>query len=279
MARPAIAPVVWSPPAVPPRAGQSTSTPPMPALSLTPIDAVGPEDVVIDQDGRVYTGVADGRILRITPDGDVTTVATTGGRPLGVELTDDGRLVVSDAHRGLLRVDPATGTVETLVDEVDGVKLRLCDNAAVGADGSIYFSDSSRRFGLDHWQADLLEHSGTGRLLRRAPDGTVDVLADGLQFANGVALSADGSFVAVVETGAYRITRLWLTGPQAGQRDVLIDNLPRIKIKAEDYLISLGENEINGCDSKSGSRKRNYLFVESGPPRGIPGLWGRPLPN
>jgi len=198
----------------------------MPALSLTPIDAVGPEDVVIDQDGRVYTGVADGRILRITPDGDVTTVATTGGRPLGVELTDDGRLVVSDAHRGLLRVDPATGTVETLVDEVDGAKLRLCDNAAVGADGSIYFSDSSRRFGLDHWQADLLEHSGTGRLLRRAPDGTVDVLADGLQFANGVALSADGSFVAVVETGAYRITRLWLTGPQAGQRDVLIDNLP-----------------------------------------------------
>jgi sugar lactone lactonase YvrE len=156
----------------------------------------------------------------------VTTVADTGGRPLGVELAGDGRLVICDAYRGLLRVDPADGTVETLVDTVDGARLRLCDNSAVGPDGAIYFSDSSRRFGLDHWQADLLEHSGTGRLLCRTPKGKVEVLADGLQFANGVALSADGSFVAVAETGAYRISRVWLTGEKAGQHDVLIDNLP-----------------------------------------------------
>ena len=227
MSRPTIAPVVWTPPAQPPRAGQPASAPPMPPLTLTRIDATGPEDVVIDPNGNVYTGVADGRILRISPDGSTTTVAMTNGRPLGVELVDSAeRLIVADAHRGLLRVDPAQGTVETLVDEIDGVRMRLCDNAAVGPDGAIYFSDSSRRFGLDHWQADLLEHSGTGRLLCRTPSGAIEVLADGLQFANGVALSADGDFVAVAETGAYRITRVWLNGPKAGQRDVLIDNLP-----------------------------------------------------
>jgi hypothetical protein len=71
-----------------------------------------------------------------------------------------------------------------------------------------------------------MEHSGTGRLLRRDPSGRVEVLMSGLQFANGVALAADGSFVAVAETGAYRISRLWLTGSRAGQRDILIDNLP-----------------------------------------------------
>ena len=77
------------------------------------------------------------------------------------------------------------------------------------------------------------------------------------------------------------VHRLECDGHKADQSNChgVNTNLPRIKIKAEDYLISLGENEINGCDSKSGSRKRNYLFVESGPPRGIPGLWGRPLPN
>jgi hypothetical protein len=48
----------------------------------------------------------------------------------------------------------------------------------------------------------------------------------GLHFANGVALAADESFVAVAETGAYRLTRLWLSSPDPGRSDMLVDNLP-----------------------------------------------------
>jgi sugar lactone lactonase YvrE len=198
----------------------------MPAPRLTPVGGTGPEDVALDADGNLYTGVEDGRILRVGPDGEVRVVADTGGRPLGVEVHPDGDLIVCDAYRGLLRVDPVRGTVAVLVDEVDGERLLLCDNAAVAGDGSVYFSDSSRRFTLAHYRADLMEHSGTGRLLRRDPSGRVEVLVSGLQFANGVALAADGSFVAVAETGAYRISRLWLSGPRQGEHDVLVDNLP-----------------------------------------------------
>lgn len=197
----------------------------MPEPELLAVDGVGPEDVVVDADGGVVTGVEDGRVLRLR-GGRTEVLADTGGRPLGVELTGDGDLVVCDAHRGLLRVDPATGRVITLVAEVNGRRLLLCDNAAVAADGCVYFSDSSQRFGLDHWRADLLEHSGTGRLLRWCPDGAVEVLLDGLQFANGVALAGDESFVAVAETGSYQVSRLWLTGPHAGRREILIGNLP-----------------------------------------------------
>ena len=32
--------------------------------------------------------------------------------------------------------------------------------------------------------------------------------------------------MVVAETGAYRLTRLWLSGPDAGRSDVLVDNLP-----------------------------------------------------
>jgi sugar lactone lactonase YvrE len=198
----------------------------MPAPRLRPTGGTGPEDVAIDPDGNLYTGVSDGRILRLAPDGAVREVADTGGRPLGIEVHPDGDLVICDAYRGLLRVDPVRGTETVLVDEVDGERMLLCDNAALARDGSIYFSDSSRRFTLAHWRADLMEHSGTGRLLRRDPSGRVEVLLSGLQFANGVALAADESFVAVAETGAYRVARLWLSGPRAGQHDVLIDNLP-----------------------------------------------------
>ena len=224
MSRPTTRPAGWSPPRAPtPRAGPM----PAPPVELVPVGGTGPEDVVVDADGRLYTGVEDGRILRVDADGRrAETVADTGGRPLGVELAGDGRLVVCDARRGLLRVDPERQAVETLVERVGGEKLRFCDNAAVASDGTVFFSDASRRFGIDHWRRDILEHVGTGRLLRRDPGGGVKVLLDGLQFANGVALAPDESFVAVAETGACRIVRLWLAGPRAGRRDVLVDDLP-----------------------------------------------------
>jgi sugar lactone lactonase YvrE len=211
---------------MPERARARSGPLPLPPLRRLEVDGAAPEDVVVDEAGRVVTGVDDGRLLRVGPDGRVEVVADTGGRPLGIELLGDGRLLVCDARRGLLAVDPAASAVEVLVDRVAGEPMRFCNNAAVAADGTVYFTDSSRRFGIDHWRADLLEHSGTGRLLRRDPGGAVEVLLDGLQFANGVALAADESFVAVAETGAYRLTRLWLRGERAGRTDLLADNLP-----------------------------------------------------
>jgi hypothetical protein len=54
----------------------------------------------------------------------------------------------------------------------------------------------------------------------------VEVVIDGLAFANGVALAADESYVAVAETGARTVVRRWLTGPMAGHRDYLVSDLP-----------------------------------------------------
>jgi sugar lactone lactonase YvrE len=227
MARPAISPVVWTPPPAPARARQPRSATPLPPLRVLDVLGRGPEDVLVDESGRVLTGVADGRLLRLAPDGrQVEVLADTGGRPLGLEWLPDGGVLVCDARRGLLRADPTSGAVEELVTEVDGQPLVFCNNAAVAPDGTIYFSESSRRLGIDHWKGDLLEHGGTGRLLRRGLADEVTVLLDGLHFANGVALAPDGSFVVVAETAAYRLTRLWITGPRAGERDVLADNLP-----------------------------------------------------
>jgi sugar lactone lactonase YvrE len=230
MAKPRIDPVVWQPAPAPARARHGRSEHPMPPVRLRDVTGVGPEDVAIDPAGRIYTGLADGRLIRLSPDGTAPeVVAQTGGRPLGIEVDGEGRLVVCDAERGLLRVDPGTGRVETLLatgTPVGGTPLRLCNNAALAADGAVYFSDSTQRFRLEHWKADLLEHSGTGRLLRRDPDGDTEVLLEGLHFANGVALAADESFVVVAETGAYRLTRRWLAGRHAGGTDRLVDNLP-----------------------------------------------------
>jgi sugar lactone lactonase YvrE len=191
------------------------------------LPGAAPEDVVVDRDGRLVVGVEDGRLLRLSRDGRVIeTLADTGGRPLGLEALPDGGLLICDEARGLLRLPPGAETPEVLVDHIDGQPVTFCSNAVAAADGTVYFTVSSQRHRLAEYRLDLIEHSGTGRLVRRDPDGSVDVLLEGLQFANGIALADDGSFLVFAETGAYRLTRYDLTGAQPGRCTVLADNLP-----------------------------------------------------
>lgn len=195
-----IAPRIWKPP---PPARRTTPEP----LSVRTIrlPGSGPEDVLFDDDGSVLCGLVDGRILRVTPDGrSITTIADTGGRPLGLEWLPDHTLLVCDAERGLLQVD-ASGNVQVLATEADGKPFVFCNNAAVVADGTVYFTDSSENFGVGEWKGDLLEHASTGRLLRRDPSGTIEVVATGLDFPNGVALTLDESRLFVAETAGYRL--------------------------------------------------------------------------
>ncbi|MFE6281007.1 SMP-30/gluconolactonase/LRE family protein [Streptomyces sp. NPDC057877] len=210
--------------------------PPEPLVPVRYVDigGRGPEDVVTDARGRVLTGVEDGRILRLDgltdpgPRGPrVELLADTGGRPLGLEPLPDGTLLVCDAVRGLLNVDLTDGRVRVLADSVAGERLRFASNAVALPDGSVHFTVSSRRHPLEHWIGDLVEHTGTGRLLRLAPGAREpEVLLEGLQFANGLAASADGSFLVVAETGAHRLTRYRLTGPGAGRAEPFAADLP-----------------------------------------------------
>jgi len=199
-------------------------------LTVIPVPGFGAEDVVVatsgPHEGAAYTGTEDGVIHRVRAGGLVEQVADTGGRPLGIEFLPDGRLLVCDARRGVLTVDPATGTLDVVLDAVDGRPMRFCNNAAVAADGTVYLSDSSLVHPIEEWKAEIVEVTRTGRLLRCAPDGAVEVLVEGLAFANGVALAADESFVVVAETAARTLVRYWLAGPLAGTHDLFVAGLP-----------------------------------------------------
>jgi sugar lactone lactonase YvrE len=219
--------VAWTPPRDQGLKGSFGKNTLLAGARQMPVPGRGPEDIVIDSRGWVTYGLEDGRIMTSAPDGsEHRLIAETGGRPLGIEFHPDGRLIVCDAHVGLLAV--TTDHVEVLADGYEGVPFRFTNNGAVGDDGSIYFTDTSQRFGLARYRDDLFEHSNTGRLFRRHPDGSVEVLLDGLSFANGVALSIDGDSVFVAELGEYRIIRHYVSGPKAGTTRVLADNLPGI---------------------------------------------------
>lgn len=229
---PRIDPVQWQPP--PTRVGSYEVNRRLAEVEIWPAPGVAPEDVVLDDEGRVYAGLEDGRILRYGPNGEGPEVlANTGGRPLGLEIDADGSLVICDAYRGLLRLED--GALSSLADGYEGEPFLVTNNAAISRDGTIYFSVSSTRFDLAHYKLDLIEHSGTGRLFALRPGGALEVLLDGLYFSNGVALSGDESFVAVAESGVYRVTRLWLKGENRGEHDVLVDNLPGFPDNVSQY--------------------------------------------
>ena len=157
-------------------------------LQVHPVGHDGAEDVVVATSGRhegsVYTGTVDGAVLRVSHDGSrVEQVGSTGGRPLGIEVDPDGRLLVCDSHRGVLRMDPDTGAVEQVLAAVDGVPMVFCNNAAIATDGTVWFSDSSRHFGIDRWKDDFVQDTASGRLLALRPDGSVETVLDGLRFA------------------------------------------------------------------------------------------------
>ena len=202
----------------------------------------GPEEVIVGPDGRIYTGYQDGRVVSLAADGsDPQLLADTGGRPFGLVFDNDGNLIVADGYRGLLQISMA-GEINVLATEADGVPFRFTNNADVASDGSIYFSDASSKFGpAMRARDDVIEHGGNGRLMRYVPDtGEVEVLLDGLQFANGVALAPDESFVLVAETGRYTLVRYWLSGEQAGSHDLFYENLPGLP----DNIASNGRDTI-----------------------------------
>jgi sugar lactone lactonase YvrE len=201
----------------------------------------GPEHVAFGPDGKLYAAVASGKLLRMNADGSAQQVfASTGGRVLGFAFDAAGNLIAADAYKGLLEIAP-DAKVRVLADKVGGDPIRYADAVVVARNGLVYFTDASTRFSPADWGGtfeasilDIIEQSATGRVLEYDPaKGTTRVVARGLAFANGIALSEDEQWLFVAETGRYRVWKIaagaadldLARGPSAQAR-ALLDNLP-----------------------------------------------------
>ncbi len=192
---------------------------------------IGPEDLAVMPDGTVYTTSLSGVLYRI--DGEAPEkVDELGGRPLGLKAGPDGALYIADSFRGILRWT-GPGSLETVVSEIDGDPIIYANQLDVAQDGTIYFSNSSDRFDPETMGGTkptsvltIWEQSNTGYVARWSPDGTVEKIAEGFVYTNGVALSPSEDFLLINETGRARVHRLWLVGDKAGQTEVFLDKLP-----------------------------------------------------
>ena len=194
-------------------------------------DYEGPEDATLGHDGAIYVTTSQGQVIRILQR-RVELFADTGGRPLGIEVDRDGNLIVANAYLGLQRID-RQGNVESLLADIGGTPV-YPNNLAIGTDGRIFFTEASNKFGAERFRGtynasllDIMEHGGHGGVFVFEPStGESRQLLDDLNYANGIAISEDNSFIAIAETSNYRILKHWLAGDRAGTTEVLIDNLP-----------------------------------------------------
>lgn len=189
----------------------------------------GPEDIDVDSVGNIYVGLKHGEILKVTPDGKEQKLwANTHGRPLGMHFDSNANLIIADATKGLLSLDP-NGKITVLSTTAEGKPYKLTDDLDIAEDGKIYFTDASFKYGTDKAINCFLESGANGRFLVYDPKTKeTKVLLKDLHFANGVALSEDQQFVLVTESPRYRVIRYWISGEKKGKSEVFIEGLDAI---------------------------------------------------
>ncbi|KAL8153602.1 hypothetical protein V2J09_011362 [Rumex salicifolius] len=218
-------------------------------------EVFGPESLEFDRLGRgPYTGLADGRIVRwmgedkgwetfalvtatwseeVCAKGNQSTTfkqyrhEKRCGRPLGMRFNiETGELYIADAYHGLLVVGSEGGLASPLATHVNGEPILFANDLDIHKNGSVFFTDTSKRYNRVNHFLILLEGESTGRLLRYDPTTKqTHIVLDNLAFPNGVQLSKDHTFLVFAETTTCRLVKLWLEGEKGGTTE-LVANLP-----------------------------------------------------
>ena len=171
-----------------------------------------PEGLAVHRDGSVWCGGERGQIYRIEPDGTSMeqVAAIDGGFSQGMAFDREDNLYVCDLkHGGVVRLDARSGSLEEFAVGADGRGISICNYPAFDAEGRLYVSDSH-----------AFKEPGPG-IFRFEPDGTGELWYDEpVNFANGLAFSADGGYLYVAETFGNAIFRVPVRGDgSAGDRE------------------------------------------------------------
>jgi len=213
-----------------------------------------PEDVVVGRDGRVWASDQQSACAQLLPDGSLKRVGKAGGAPNGINMDGQGRIIIANFEAGpVQRLDVERGTVEVICSEVAGRTLTAANYPILDRNGTIWCANSTF---TQPWQQ-ALDGRADGILFRIRPGRRAELMAEGIQFANGLALDADESHIYVCQTTGCNVIRYRIRsdgslgapepyGPVLGTpfpRDASADNLP-----APERLAQVGVTDGCGFD-------------------------------
>lgn len=194
---------------------------------IAPIVAVGgirihvegldhPEGLAFDREGDLWAGGEAGQLYRIR-DGRASVVGELGGFCLGITVSPQQEIVVCNSGLHCVQWVDRSGNVMRTIDGVDRRPLRTPNFSVFDEEGNLYFSDSGT------WGA------ADGQVFRVRKRGGIEHFAGPFSFANGLAMSADGSALFVAESQRDCVTRVEIRKDGgAGTRDVYASGLQRV---------------------------------------------------
>ncbi len=153
-----------------------------------------PECIAFDRAGILWAGGEAGQIYRISSDGKSQTIANMGGFCGGLAFSPNDELFVCNPAHGIVRVQ-SSGSFSVFAGHAGTHKL-VCPNFGVfDSKGNYYVSDSG------NWK------KNNGFIFRFRPDGSGEMLAGPMGYANGLAVSADERSLFVVESNTDSVLR------------------------------------------------------------------------
>ena len=165
---------------------------PEPILNLeqfsTLVDGLDhPEGVAWGSDSNWYAGGEAGQIYRISPQGELSQFATTGGFILGIALDADHNIYACDLGDNTVKKISFDGTVTLYSEGAPNRKFVAPNFPVFTATGELYVSSSGEFKGKD----------GCVFLIR--PGGETIIASTEIDhFPNGMALSPDGKELFIV---------------------------------------------------------------------------------
>lgn len=177
--------------------------------------------IAMDDGSLLVVEIMGGRLIRVQPDGAKEIVAELGGGPNGAAIGPDGACYVcnnggfnwitegdgymrphgrADDYSGgsIQRVDLASGKVETLYTECDGIPINGPNDIIFDRQGNMWFTDHGKTFGRQMDCGAVFFASVDGSFIKQA--------VFPMMTPNGCGLSPDEQtlYVSETETG-----RLW----------------------------------------------------------------------
>jgi gluconolactonase len=160
-----------------------------------------PEDVAVSATGEVWLSDQGSACARVDGDGSLARTGAAGGAPNGINFDLEGRIVIAnfggpeDGRGPLQRLDPVTGEVEVICAEIEGRTLYGCNYPLTDSTGRIWCSHST-------WGPlrDAFAGRDDGSIFWVSPEGEVRIVAEGIRFANGIAMDEGEEHLYVCET-------------------------------------------------------------------------------
>jgi gluconolactonase len=119
------------------------------------------------------------------------------GYPNGLKFLGDGTALIADLKNGIMKFDPAKGTVEPHVTRRLLEPFRGCNDLCIASNGDVYFTDQAQSSLADAYGKVFCLRAGSGRL---------EVVLDKIPSPNGLVLNKaeNGLYLAVT-----RANQIW----------------------------------------------------------------------